>query len=462
MSNALYSDLKKLVTLTKKNADFSNDNLRLKFHLMPPVGWLNDPNGLCKMDEYYHVFYQYSPFDSNGGVKHWGHFRSKDLINWEQLPVAMYPDQPFDVHGVYSGSALIENHKMYLYYTGNVKLDGDYDYVLTGREHNTVLAVSSDGITVDYKKLLMKNSDYPENLTCHVRDPKVFKFENKYYMIQGARTKENRGVLLVFQSDDKINWEYINTISTPEIFGYMWECPDLFYLDGMWFLVCSPQGVTKQGNHYQNIYSCGYFPLYGDFRGEYTLGEFQELDFGFDFYAPQTFFDGTRRIMLGWLGMPDADYTNPTKNWQHCLTSFCTLKRSGSTIYRYPVAEMNLLRGSEIKPEDATVFDLEYRFSQSGRIIIRNSLVIEWSEDLLSISHIKGGNGRTIRKVDVYNINSIRVLADTSSVEIFINGGLKVLSTRYYPENDDKGIILPEHGHARIWEMNHFNITKDI
>lgn len=459
MSNALYRDLKKLAEQTEKNADFSNDNYRLNFHLMPPVGWLNDPNGLCKMGEYYHVFYQYAPFDANGGVKHWGHFRSKDLITWEQLPIVMYPDQPFDVHGVYSGSALIEDDKMYLYYTGNVKLDGDFDYVNTGREHNTVLAVSSDGITVDYKKLLMKNTDYPENLTLHVRDPKVFKYENKYYMVQGARTKQDKGVLLVFESENKFDWKHINTISTPKTFGYMWECPDLFYLDGMWFLVCSPQGVTKQGNHYQNIYSCGYFPLYGDFRNDYTLGEFNELDFGFDFYAPQTFSDGQRHFMLGWLGMPDADYKNPTDDWQHCLTSLCTLKRSGNKIYRYPVIEMNALRGKEIAPQEATVFDLEYRCSQSGRIVIRNSLVIEWSEDLLSITHINGGNGRNTRKVDISNINFLRILADTSSVEIFINGGEKVLSTRYYPTN--KGIILPEHGNANIWQMNSLNIVKD-
>src|SRR5699024_12606036 len=85
----------------------------------------------------------------------------------------------------------------------------------------------------------------------------------------------------------------------------MWECPDLFELDGQWFLVCSPQGVTRQGNKYQNVYSCGYFPLYGDFRGDYTLGDFRELDCGFDFYAPQSFADGGRRLQFGWMGMPE-------------------------------------------------------------------------------------------------------------------------------------------------------------
>lgn len=73
----------------------------------------------------------------------WGHYTSADMITWNYEGVSLYPDQPFDCHGVYSGSAFIEDGKMYLYYTGNVKLeDGEFDYIRTGREANTVLVVS--------------------------------------------------------------------------------------------------------------------------------------------------------------------------------------------------------------------------------------------------------------------------------------------------------------------------------
>ena len=72
------------------------DPHRQRFHLQPPVGWLNDPNGLCVYGGQYHAFFQYSPFDVNGGVKHWGHAVSTDLLHWEQLPVMLYPDEPFD------------------------------------------------------------------------------------------------------------------------------------------------------------------------------------------------------------------------------------------------------------------------------------------------------------------------------------------------------------------------------
>ena len=74
----------------------SQDGSRLRFHLMPETGWLNDPNGLCRIGDTYHVFYQYGPFDATGGVKHWGHVTSRDLMHWEHQPVMLYPDEPFD------------------------------------------------------------------------------------------------------------------------------------------------------------------------------------------------------------------------------------------------------------------------------------------------------------------------------------------------------------------------------
>ena len=178
--NALTRDLVKLVNITEENQaakeQTSGTQFREKLHLMPPVGWLNDPNGLCQMDGVFHAFFQYSPFNAEGGVKMWGHYTSTNLIDWEYKGVSLYPDQPFDCHGVYSGSAFLEDGTMYLYYTGNVKLeDGDFDYINTGREANTVLVTTKDGIHFSSKKELLRNSDYPSDLTCHVRDPNVWK-----------------------------------------------------------------------------------------------------------------------------------------------------------------------------------------------------------------------------------------------------------------------------------------------
>ena len=98
--NALQRDLKKMVPLVESlgKANVESDPHRQQFHLQPPVGWLNDPNGLCVYGGQYHAFFQYGPFDVTGGVNHWGHAVSTDLLHWEPRPVMLYPDEPFDCH----------------------------------------------------------------------------------------------------------------------------------------------------------------------------------------------------------------------------------------------------------------------------------------------------------------------------------------------------------------------------
>ena len=106
--SALTNDLKKLTETAEKTA-VKEGGFRQKLHLMPPVGWLNDPNGLCQFGGVFHAFFQYSPFDPEGGVKMWGHYTSRNMIDWEYKGVMLYPDQPFDCSGVYSGCAYIED-----------------------------------------------------------------------------------------------------------------------------------------------------------------------------------------------------------------------------------------------------------------------------------------------------------------------------------------------------------------
>ena len=278
----------------------------------------------------------------------------------------------------------------------------------------------------------------------------------------GARTREDRGELLVYESADKYRWKLQNRITTPEKFGYMWECPDLYCLDGRWFLQCSPQGVARQGDKYQNVYTCGYFPLHGDFRGACRLGEFTELDSGFDFYAPQTFLDGQRRLLIGWLGMPDAPYENPTaaRGWQHCLSVPCVLERAGEKVYRLPAPELKTLRRGAVAPQDAQVFDLEAETELRGRLAIRDSAVVAWEQGRLTLTLTQGGYGRDTRVLEVEQVHSLRVLADTTSLEIFVNGGEGVLSTRYYPNPEQRGVTV-EGAAATLWEMGAITMTEN-
>ncbi len=476
--NALSKDLKNVVRDYENNLrDIVNkDSHRLKFHLMPTVGWLNDPNGLCEFNGEYHVFYQYSPFNENGGIKFWGHYTSKDFINWENKGTDLFSDEPFDCHGAYSGSTLVDDGKMNIFYTGNVKNIGDYDYINDGKEQNTILIISEDGKNFDNKKLIITNKDYPSNLTCHVRDPKVFKDDDKFYMVQGARDKDDVGQVILFESDDLINWKYINTIKSEEKFGYMWECPDLISIDDKNILLISPQGVEEDGIKYNNIYQSGYYFIEGDYKStDYKLSDFEEIDRGFDFYAPQTFKDSSgRTILIGWMGLPDIEglYSNPTVEykWQHALTIPRQLKVKDNRLLQSPIEELKNLRKNKkefknidtLEDECYDVFETEIDFKNkiNFKMVVKEGATLEYSKDtnLFSLYFDETGYGRTKRSCYLEDIKNIRVFLDTSSIEIFINDGEEVFTSRFYPENQ-KGIkISGENLDVKIYELDGFNI----
>lgn len=425
---------------------------RQLYHIEPKKGWLNDPNGLCFFKGYYHVFYQYA-YEAGGGNKHWAHLKSKDLIKWEEAPIFLYPDSEFDKNGAYSGSAYVKDDTMHIFYTGNVKKPGDFDYIYKGREHNTVYVSTMDGENPSEKKVLMYNKDYPEGLSCHVRDPKVFDYEGKYYMVLGARTLEDKGEVLVFESENLEEWKHIYTFETLAKFGYMWECPDLFEINGQWILMACPQGLSGSKYEFQNIYSCGYFLIEGDFRKNGYITEYKELDFGFDFYAPQTFLHDGRRLLLGWMGMPDADYKNPTTEYgyQHCMSIFRELDFKDNTLYMKPAGEIDTLRklkweftvGEEaynISNEEAA-FDLELEnMGNKLELKIFDTATIDFDEDRgdLILHFNENGFGRENRYLRLKKLESLRVLIDRSSVEIFINEGKYCMSSRMYPASYEK------------------------
>ena len=93
-----------------------------------------------------------------------------------------------------------------------------------------------------------------------MRDPKILEHDGIYYMVLGARTKDDRGCVLVYTSSDLEDWSYATRIELGEKFGFMWECPDLFELDGELILVCCPQGVSADGWRYRNPHQCVWFP----------------------------------------------------------------------------------------------------------------------------------------------------------------------------------------------------------
>ena len=209
MSKKAYINWKQIqAAQAKLKASVETDPWRLSFHQMPETGWLNDPNGAVQFDGVYHLYHQYVPQDPKGGATHWGHKTSTDMVHFKDEEIFMSPDQAFDQDGVYSGSAIVLDDKIHFFYTGNVKNEGDHDYTFSGREQHTVHVVSPDGFTIESREVIIPHSAYPEGFTDHIRDPKVFELNGKYYLILGARRRTNVGSILIYSSTNLYDWEY--------------------------------------------------------------------------------------------------------------------------------------------------------------------------------------------------------------------------------------------------------------
>lgn len=426
-----------------------DDRWRMDFHVMPPVGWLNDPNGLCQYKGEYYAFFQYSPFHPTGGLKVWGEYISKDMIHWEYAGVPIAADSPYDCHGAYSGSAFTEDGRLELFYTGNIKYEGDFDYVNNGRESNTIYIASEDGRNFGEKECLMSLKDYPGGYTAHIRDPKVWKEAGTYYMVLGGRKANDQGAVLLYASDDKKAWKFQKEITTREPFGYMWECPDLFEIAGEKILSVSPQGLCPEEFRFQNVYQSGYFRL--EEGEECVLKGFQEWDMGFDFYAPQTFLDSRgRRILLAWAGLPDIEghYHNPTveMGWQHSLTFPRVLSVRGEKVLQWPVEEIKSIRSESVRIEEERETRIESRgfdwviegIHGDIDILIDRTCRFSWKDGVARLE-FEGdtGQGRDCRKACIDQMRDIRILADHSILEIFLNTGECVFTTRFYPQEEE-------------------------
>lgn len=459
-----------------------------RFHLIPPIGWLNDPNGLCQLNGIHHIFFQFSPDDPRGGDKYWGHYETRDFMHYQFTGIFLKPDSRADRDGVYSGCAYVEDDTMYLYYTGNVKKEGNYDYIYNGREGNTILVTSKDGKKASEKEWLLRNEDYPDTLSNHVRDPKVFFEHGIYYMILGARTKEDKGCVMVYTSLDKRVWQFDHFIQK-ENFGYMWECPDLFRLSTEQYLSLSPQGLVAEEYRYQNIYQSGYFHATKDLikAGE-GLGDFTEWDYGFDFYAPQTYRDERgRRILIGWMGVPDAPYHyDPSidEGWQHMLTLPRELSVDEKTkrILQNPISEIYALR-QEILFDGNSKDIPKIRKSDQGyeiyllgfqkddfAVILYNGFRISYNNTKRVLRFLftdeQLGYGRTERKIKLLfeeQISDMRIFLDTCCMEIYMNHGAYVFSSKFF-KNETTDSILSIKGNiekVKIYRLSGFEIAKN-
>lgn len=457
---------------------------RQKFHIQPTTGLLNDPNGFSYYNGEYHLFYQWFPLGPVHGVKHWYHVSSKDLVNWKDCGVGIIPTEYFESHGAFSGTGMVHDDKLYLFYTGNTRNE---EWVR--RPYQCLAIMDSDNKIIKKQAII---EELPEGYTDNFRDPKVFKENDKYYCIIGAEKKDgNVGTIVVYQSDNLLNWTFKSEIKADfEERGFMWECPDYIKFEDKAALLFCPQGLKPEGDKYNNIFQSGYFV--GDKidfdNCEFNHGEFQELDRGFDFYAPQTTkcSDG-RYILVGWMGLPEIDYPTDENGWAHCLTLPREISLCNGKLIQKPVKELKKLRKSEriekyildnmevdVEGFKETIYEVECEFKNiKGKNIgiklrkgqqeetlfyydIENKkLILDRSRSGVSFAEQYG----TKRKCSYDSQNlKLQIFVDTSSVEIFVNDGEEVFTGRIFTPKSSDGISVFAEGYGKaelkIWTLN--------
>jgi beta-fructofuranosidase len=466
------------------------DGDRPRFHLSARVGWMNDPNGFSYYRGEYHLFYQYNPYQTKWGPMHWAHAVSSDLLHWKYLPAALAPDEAYDRSGCFSGSALeLADGRHLLMYTGVA------DEILPDGRHRGVqtqcLAVG-DGLNYEKNPTnpVIDEKFLPAG-SCRFdfRDPKIWKSkEGGFYCVAGSCLTDGDGQLLLFASEDGFSWKFKSILAKNEgRFGTMWECPDFFELDGKWVLLTSPMDMLAEGLEYHN--GSGTLCLVGSFdeeQGSFTDEHSQAIDYGIDFYAPQTVLapDG-RRIMIGWMqSWATCDSYRSEKPWFGQMTIPRELSLRDGRLIQTPVCELERLHTNEVRYENAAVsgrvtldgirgrrVDMELNIRPGDPDCVYHKIDIRFAENdqfrsIISFCprertvtvdrRYSGTRKASIHERSCYvrggedGVVSLRIILDSFSAEVFINGGEQVLSTTIYTDLSADGISFFADGKAVI------------
>ena len=462
------------------------------FHIAAPAGWINDPNGFSVYDGRIHLFYQYNPYAREWGPMHWGHSVSTDMIHWEQLPAALAPDQEYDKIGCFSGSAIEADGKHVLVYTGvtKVKMEDQSEQ----ERQNQCIAFGDGKDYVKYEKNPVVTGDMlPENCSrIDFRDPKIWKENDTYYLIVGSKDNQQIGQVVLCSSKDLKEWKFETILASNETgkIGTMWECPDFFPLGDKRVLICSPQNMKAEKYEFHNGHNSVYFA--GDYDSEthsFVKKEPHPLDYGMDFYAPQTteLPDG-RRIMIAWMKSWDACVIPDSQDWQGMMTLPRELELKDGRIWQKPVREIEKYRKNLCKYERIEIVGETTLAGVEGRTIdltvtLENGDFTTFSTKLaandeyetnftyhkecgmLEIDRTYCGVTKDIvcvRKIKISDpdgLKTMRFILDRQSIELFINDGQQVATTAICTPQEAKGISF--FSDRKMWiNVEKYDIVK--
>lgn len=479
--------LRKAREYEKEHGEEIKQDHRPMFHVTPYVGWLNDPNGFSVYGGEYHLFYQYHPYSTSWGPMHWGHVKTKDLVKWERLPAALAPDQEYDEQGCFSGSAVeLPDGRQLLLYTGVKGKDA------TSECRQTQCVAVGNGL--DYDKYEGNPVLTAENLPngyspSDFRDPKIWweEEDRHYYAVVANRTDDGSGSILLFSSEDAFRWEFVTVLEKcNNEYGKMWECPDFFSLGDTDVLIFSPQEMEAVGMEFHN--GNDVVCITGDYdkqTHEFIRKKVQAVDYGLDFYAPQTLCtsDG-RRILIGWMQSWETSTFKPKDaQWFGMMTLPRELQIKEGKLIQTPIMELKQYWENQVSYENVQVQGYKKLSDISGRTMdLTIHISPEEGAKLYDSFTIYIGENKDYRTAITYSPDSntvlldrtysgfpynviskreapvrnnageitMRIILDRYSAEIFINHGEQVMSTCLYTPQCADGISVDAKGTVRM------------
>ena len=395
-------------------------------------------------------------------------------MKWEDLPVALAPDSDYDAAGCFSGSAIETEEGHVLVYTGvmeSEREDGTKEVI-----QHQCLAIG-DGIY--YEKVtdnpVIPVDQLPEGLSGKdFRDPKIWKEGNNYYLVACSRDAQKNGRVLLFTSENCRNWRYLSELADNRgKYGRMWECPDFFSLNDKQILVVSPMDMQADGQEFHN----GNQSIVIIGKCDKQNGHFQEeqvvsLDYGMDFYAPQTLLteDG-RRIMIAWMQSWDMMIKPEEQKWYGMMTIPRQIELRNGVLYQNPVKELEryhsdavICEGMELSGEtmipgirgrvlDLTVELLEGDYNELTISFAKNeryatSIRYDRASQKIEFDRTYSGmirdvvSQRAMKIKKPEEILKLRLLLDRFSVELFVNDGAQVFSATFYTSLEAEDIVF--------------------
>jgi fructan beta-fructosidase len=495
---------------TSENAYYSEPH-RPAFHFSPDSMWMNDPNGLVYFEGEYHLFYQHYPEGNTWGPMHWGHAVSTDLMHWEHLPIALYPDS---LGYIFSGSAVVdwpnssglgtaEHPPLITIFTHH---HPDLEDTGSDQFQYQSIAYSTDrgrSWTKYHGNPVVSNPGIRD-----FRDPKVIRYEPDKCWIMTLAAADR---VMFYSSPDLIHWDYESEFGEDlGAHGGVWECPDLFPLEingtTKWVLLVSINPGGPNGGS-----ATQYF--IGTFDGKKFVNEVScdpplWIDYGKDNYAGVTWSDipssDGRRIFMGW--MSNWQYANqvPTERWRNAMTlprELSLFEEKGEYRLRsVPVGETVLLRNKEqpfepgevggmveiIAPQDTggSLLEMEMVFEYPQDVISGHfGFILCNGQDSLTVSVLPGEKlvtvDRTVSGIDRFSPDfpgvhtaplpapesgktRLHAFIDHSSLELFINEGRCVMTELFFPATPyDQVFLYSENGPVRLVEGT-FHHLKNI